>query len=96
MNDRQNIVIVLLLVSAAMLSMMLFMSQRTDEAVAGNTSARFGDYIMCPGIRSQADDNIYLIDVQEQKLICYWIEPGTDDLEPTDIVDLEKIFKRRN
>ena len=93
MNDRQNIVIVLLLVTAALLSMMLIFT--SSEAVAGNTAARYQDYIMCPGERSTSSDNIYVIDVQEKKLITYWVEPGTDSFEPTDIVDLEKVFKKR-
>ena len=49
MNDRHNIVIVLLLVSAAMLSMMLFVSQRSDDALAGNASSRYGDFILIHG-----------------------------------------------
>jgi hypothetical protein len=95
MNDRHNIVIVLLLVSAAMLSMMLYIGVQPNEAVAGNSSSRYGDYILCTGFRSQADDNLYIIDVQQKKLNCYWIEPGTDNFEPTDSVDLETIFRGR-
>ena len=111
MNDRQNIIIVLLLVSAAMLALMLVMTHQPQQAQAGTTSSRYDDYILCPGavessgsitifegigtVSDAGSDNIYVIDVQEQKLITYSVEPGTDDLAPTDVVDLEKIFRKR-
>ena len=93
MNDRQNMTIILLLISAAFLASLLFLAQTTDQqAWAGNSSARFDDYIMCPGARSDSADNLYIIDVQTEKLAVYWIQPGTTNLEPTDVIDLKRYF----
>ncbi len=95
MNDNKNMLIVLLLISAVLLSAMLFVARQTEQtAQAGNTSARFGDYIMCPGAREDSSDNIYIIDVQLQRLAVYLLEPGTNDLIPVDIIDLQRYFSR--
>lgn len=95
MNDNKNMLIVLLLISAVLLSAMLFVAGQTEQtAQAGNTSARFGDYIMCPGARESSTDNIYVIDVQLQRMGVYLLEPGTNDLIPVDIIDLQRYFSR--
>ena len=95
MNDNKNMLIVLLLISAVLLSAMLFVARQTEQtAQAGNTSARFGDYIMCPGARESSADNVYVIDVQLQRMGVYMVEPGTNDLIPVDIIDLQRYFSR--
>lgn len=95
MSDNKNMLIVLLLISAVLLSAMLFVARQTDQtAQAGNTSARYGDYIMCPGARESSADNVYVIDVQLQRMGVYLVEPGTNDLIPVDIIDLQRYFSR--
>jgi len=95
MNDKKNMLLVLLLISAALLSAMLFVAHQTRQtAQAGNTSARFGDYILCPGARESSTDNLYVIDVRLQRMGVYLIEPGTNDLMPVDIIDLQRYFSR--
>ena len=95
MSDQKNILIVLLLISAALLSTMLFIANRTEQtAQATGSSDRFGDYLMCPGQRESSADNVYVIDTQQQKLIVYIVEPGTNDLGPVDIIDLARYFSR--
>ena len=95
MNNKQNSLIVLLLISAALLASMLFVAHQTNQtAQAGNTSARFGDYIICPGGRAEGTDNVYVIDVREQRMIAYMIEPGTTDLIAVDLIDLQRYFAR--
>lgn len=94
MNDKQNTMIVLLLISAAMLGSMLFVAHRTDQsAQAGNTATRSGDYIMSPGSRDSSSDNLYVIDVRERRLLVYMIEPGRTKLNAVDFIDLKKAFK---
>jgi len=95
MNDQKNILIVLLLISAALLSTMLFIANRTEQTAQATGSAdRFSDYIMCPGQRESGADNIYVIDVQQKKLVAYIVEPGTENLVPVDIIDLARYFTR--
>jgi len=81
MNDKANTTIVLLVISAVLLSAMLFAARQTSQtARAGNTAMRFGDYIMCPGARESDADNLYVIDVRKQRMNVYMIEPGRADL----------------
>ena len=94
MNDKQNTMIVLLLISAAMLASMLFVAHQTRQpAQAGNTATRAGDYIISPGSREEASDNLYVIDVRAQRLLVYVIRPGMTKMEAVDFVDLKKFFK---
>ena len=95
MNDKKNTLIVLLLISAALLSTMLLVAHQTSQsAQGGDTAARFGDYIMCPGARESDMDNVYVIDVRQQRLIAYMLEPGTTDVKPVDMIDLQRYFAK--
>ncbi len=95
MNDKKNTMIVLLMISAALLSAMLLVAHQTGQsAQAGNTATRSGDYIICPGARESDSDNVYVIDVRAQRMIAYMIEPGTTDLIVVDLIDLERYFAR--
>jgi len=95
MNDKKNTMIVLLLISAVLLSGMLFVARQTSQsAQAGNTATRFGDYVMCPGARESDSDNVYVIDVRKQRMIVYMIEPGRRDMIAVDLIDLKRYFAR--
>ena len=95
MNDKKSTMIVLLLISAVLLSGMLLVARQTSQtAQAGNTDTRFGDYIMMPGSRESDSDNIYVIDVRKQMMIVYMIEPGTNDMIAVDRIDLKRYFAR--
>ena len=95
MNDKKNTMIVLLVISAVLLSGMLFVARQTSQsAKAGNTAARFGDYVMCPGARENGADNVYVIDMRKQRMIVYMIEPGRRDMIAVDLIDLKRYFAR--
>ena len=72
MNDSKNITIVMLLISAVILSVLLLATQPTH---AGNSSARFGDYVMSAGARADSFDNLYVIDVLQKRLNVYSTDP---------------------
>ena len=96
MNDSKNITIVMLLLSAVVLSVLLLASIQTAAPVqAGNTSARFGDYVMAPGARAKSFDNLYVIDVLQKRLNVYSADPNRKRVEILDTVDLAQYFKNQ-
>jgi hypothetical protein len=97
MKNQQTLAIVFLLISAAVLSLMLYIAVQTqDAAQAGSSESRSGDFIMVPGSRATAADNIYVIDVQRQRMALYISEPGRGDLQPRDVIDLGRYFGAGN
>ena len=91
MNDSKNVTIVMLLISAVVLTVLMLAT--TQPADAGNTSARFGDYVMSPGARADSFDNLYVIDVLQKKLNVYSTDPNKRRLEILDSIDLTQYFQ---
>ncbi len=93
MKNQQNMTILFLVISAMLLSTMLYIGHKTgQEAAAGSSESRLDPFIMVPGSRATAADNIYVIDVQKKKLALYITQPGRDDLTPKDVFDLGRYF----
>lgn len=94
MKNSQNLAIVLLLISAALLTAMLLatMHQTSDEAVA-SVAVKQGDYIMATGQIASRYDALYAVDVTESRLIAYYINPDNDRLEILDTASLERAFR---
>lgn len=94
MKNNQNITILLLTISAAILTVMLVvtMTETSQEAVAG-ASAKEGDYIMATGRISSAYDAVYVVDVVEERLIVYWVNPDNNRPEILDAADLDRAFR---
>jgi len=90
MNDSKNVTIVMLLISAVILSVLVLATQPTH---AGNSSARFGDYIMSAGARADSFDNLYVIDVLQKRLNVYSLDPNKRRMEILDTVDLTQYFQ---
>jgi hypothetical protein len=94
MNQTENITIVLLLVSAAVLGAMLVVFHHTGEAPAqAAASSRGGEYIMTAGAYSSARDLLYVVDITAQKLNTYTVNINTGAVERVDGTDLTKIFR---
>jgi len=51
MNDAKNITIAMLTLSAVVLSFLLVATIQTNSQAQASSSARFGDYIMSPGLK---------------------------------------------
>jgi len=94
MKDPQNITIVLLLISAAVLGAMLIASYTTlDRTAYASTTARGGDYIMSTGARSGTRELLFVIDLAARRLNCYETNINTWAIDLQDSVDLEAAFK---
>jgi len=71
-NNTQNTTIVLLLITAGILTAMLMSAYvGTEPAAYGNSSVRQGKYIMATGGYDLNIDLIYVINIETQKLCVY-------------------------
>lgn len=94
MKNNQNLTIVLLVISAAILTVMLVtaMHQTSESAVAA-ASVKQGDYIMVTGQISPRYDALYAVDVLQKQLNVYWVNPDNNRMEILDTADLERAFR---
>lgn len=93
MKSSNNALIVLLLVTAAVLSMMLGVSMH-NQAYA-DAPDRYGDWIMVTGARSDSNDLVYVINVPYQRMVVYYIDPVQNQMTIADTIDLKRIFRTR-
>jgi len=71
-KDTQNTTIVLLLVTAAVLTAMIIPTFIDDDSVAlANSTARQGKYILATGGFNQNIDLVYVVNIDTQKLVVY-------------------------
>jgi hypothetical protein len=96
MNDRQNLTIGLLCVTAALLATAVFFLQSTDNAVAAGSESREGDYIMVSNTVTSNNDVVFVIDVGSQKMNAYMVDkdPRRNEiiLIAGTTVDLKNVF----
>ena len=73
MKNTQNTTIVLLMITAAILTAMLLPAIMNDEdsAAYGNASVRLGKYIMATGAYDLGIDLLYIVNIKTQKLCVY-------------------------
>ena len=94
MRNNQNAAIVLLLVSAAILTGVLVgMWQQTSEPALASTTTRDGDFAAATGAFSDQLDMLYLIDIRAQQLNLYVANINTNAIELRDTVDLARAFR---
>jgi len=95
MNKSQNLTIALLLLSAAILSVMLFstfVGTSSSPAWADSASTAMGDYVVCTAHWSSSTDLLYIIDRRVQRLNVYYIDTNQNRIVRRDSVDLKRIF----
>ncbi|HUT01192.1 MAG TPA: hypothetical protein VM031_01955 [Phycisphaerae bacterium] len=93
MKTTQDITIVLLLVTASVLTAMLLASYvYTEPAGASTTAAKGGDYLLATGTFNQETDFVYILDIATNKLNIYYPNINTNALALGDTVDLSKVF----
>src|ERR1017187_6465253 len=86
---NQNITIVLLLVTAALLTGILvstFIGTNQTATASGNP-VRGGDYLMCTAAFSNNIDNLWVIDSVAKKMTVYVVNPNS---KPPEIMMLLK------
>ncbi len=87
----QNITIVLLLVTAAILSAVLITSYATKPAFA-EASVKGGDYVMVAGAYESSTDFIYVMDVASQRMNVYFANAQRKEVELIQSVDIAQAF----
>ena len=93
MKNPQNVTIVILSISAAILAGMLAGVSLDRTAQAGYASISKGDYIVVPYTWSSGLDLLCVIDVAGRKMNVYFPNQTTKALEPIQpTVDLERVF----
>lgn len=93
MKTNQNTAIIMMLISAAILSAVLVGTYtNTSQRAYADTGTRDGDYTMAAGMYASDRDLLYIIDIANQKLNVYVININTRAIEFGDSVDLRQIF----
>lgn len=94
MKSTQNLTIVLLLVTAAILTGLLVGSYVYTGQSAQATSAgvKDGNYIMVSGMYNADSDFVYVLDIEKQKLGIYFLNVNTNAMTLGDTIDLGKTF----
>ena len=94
MKDSQDIAIVLLTVTAVILSILLFSnySTGTKVAYAGNTPVKQGDYIMSTNQISNSTDALIITDIEARRMNVYQTNINNRSIELIDRVNLERAF----
>ena len=94
MNNNENILILLLVVTAGVLIAMLIGSWGAQDAYAGTASDRLGDYIMVTGAMTPTRDLLYVIDAPNKRLLVYYADHVQNRLQVVDNrVNLANVFR---
>ena len=95
MKDAQNVTIVLLLISAAILTALLIgIHGNTSRQADAQMTVKQGRYIVSVGTWSSSMDLIYVVDIATRKLNAYAADRAQRRLTLLDSVDMEPVFKR--
>jgi len=94
MNKTQNLTILLLTCSAGVLATLLLLAW-PPEGLAGETSVQAGDYILATGSYSESADLIYVVDVAQQKMNLYFLDPRTNGIESVAGMDVAREFEKQ-
>jgi hypothetical protein len=93
MNNRQNLAIATLLVTAAVLSGLLVLTANTEPAYGRAASVKGGDYIMVAGAYNQTKDFVYVINRATQEVNMYEINLQKNAIDVLDRVNLAAAFR---
>ncbi|HUS91818.1 MAG TPA: hypothetical protein VM695_08210 [Phycisphaerae bacterium] len=92
MKQTNNITLVLLTMSAVVLTALLVAGWLYNEPAEAAGPAKGGDFVMCAGAFNQESDFIYVLDIANNKLNIYYANINTNALALGDTVDLAKAF----
>jgi hypothetical protein len=93
MQKTQNITIVMLLMTAAILSSLLIAGWLYTEPAYASGVSRAGDYIMASGQYDADTDFIYVLDMANAKLNVYYPDINTNQLKIGVTVDVGAAFR---
>lgn len=92
MKNTQNITLMLLIVTTAVLTTLLVASWLHTEPAYAGASAKDGDYIMAIGSYNEESDFLYVLDIANAKLNIYYADINTNSIRPGGTVDLARAF----
>jgi len=92
MKDTQNLTIVFLLVTAAVLAAILVGTYAAPSAYA-DSPYKGGDYVIARGSWAETLDIIYVLDIAAKKLNVYVPDVRNNRLDVRDTVNLEQAFR---
>ena len=93
MQKTQNITIVMLLMTAAILSSLLIAGWLYTEPAYASGVSRSGDYIMTSGQYDADTDFVYVLDMANAKLNVYYPDINTNQLKIGVTVDVGAAFR---
>ena len=94
MQKTQNITIVMLLMTAAILSSLIVAGWLyTEQPANASGVSRAGDYIMASGMYDSDTDFVYVLDIANAKLNLYYPNINTNQLTLGTSVDLGAAFR---
>jgi hypothetical protein len=93
MQKTQNITIIMLLMTAAILSSLLIAGWLYTEPAYASGVSRAGDYIMTSGQYDADTDFIYVLDMANAKLNVYYPDINTNQLKIGVTVDVGAAFR---
>ncbi len=93
LDNAQNICIVLLLVSAAVMIGVLGAGYvYTEPAHAATASVKDGDYVMITAQYDEHTDHLYVVDIAKNRMLAYYPAPATNKMMIAASLDLRKLF----
>lgn len=93
MQKTQNVTIVLLLMTAAILTSLMAASWLYTEPAYAGASARAGDYLIVNGMYDADTDFIYVLDIANAKLNLYYPNINTNTLTLGTSINLAATFR---
>jgi len=96
MKTSENAAIVVLIVSALVLTGLLAMLyQGTGQKAYADASARSGKYTMVTGAFDNDNDLLYVVDIDKQQMNVYHTDARARKVVLRDRVDLKRLFAGR-
>ncbi len=95
-KNNENLLIVVLLLTAGLLGIMVASSLNTEDTAMGFSNSRttFGRYIVINGQATSAQDLVYVIDIPNRRLMAYSIDAVRNRVRPvTEPINLATVFR---
>jgi len=96
MQNNQTLIVVLLAVTAGILTALLVATLTTHQSAQADTSVSGGDYVFGTGAYSTKRDLLYVINRRQEVLLVYGLNLNDKDLERVDAVDLRGAFGQKD
>ncbi|MBS3734354.1 MAG: hypothetical protein KGY99_05450 [Phycisphaerae bacterium] len=93
-THSQNITLIALTLSAALLAGLLVFALNADEAEAGQAAMKGDDYMMITIRRGPRSELLCVIDMASRRMSLYEMNTARRTLDMRDRIDLEDVFRK--